>query len=106
MPEGSAAGGYIATDIFRKTILNTQKLVFHARGGTTDEETVPLTEEATLQDTSFGEDVTGQKVVRSTMVFTYPDGMLDNAACACSDYDPCCADRCDRLKDTCSRQHV
>lgn len=74
--EGSAAGGYTATDIFRKTILNTK--ISFTRGGTTDEETVPLTEEATLQDTSFGEDVTGQKVVRFTMVFTYPDGMLDN----------------------------
>lgn len=74
--EGSAVGGYPATDVFRKTILNT-KITAKLQGNDKAEET-PLTSNVTLQDTSYGEDATGAKVVRFTIIFTYPDGLFDN----------------------------
>lgn len=74
--EGSAVGGYPATDVFRKTILNTK--VAAKQQGNDNAEEMPLTSNVTLQDTSYGEDATGAKVVRFTIIFTYPDGLLDN----------------------------
>ena len=74
--EGSAVGGYPATDVFRKTILNTT-ITAKQQGNDNAQET-PLTSNVTLQDTSYGEDATGAKVVRFTIIFTYPDGLLDN----------------------------
>jgi len=74
--EGSAVGGYPATDVFRKTILNTT-ITAKQQGNDNAQET-PLTANVTLQDTSYGEDATGAKVVRFTIIFTYPDGLLDN----------------------------
>lgn len=75
--EGSASGGYPATDVFRKTILNTT--VSMTRRGSDTAVDGPLTTDVTLQDTSFGEDASGAKVVRFTISFVYPDGMLDNS---------------------------
>ena len=74
--EGSAVGGYPATDVFRKTILNTT-ITAKQQGNDNAQET-PFTSNVTLQDTSYGEDATGAKVVRFTIIFTYPDGLLDN----------------------------
>lgn len=71
--EGSAAGGYPATDVFRKTILNTKV------SSTNSSQSVNLTNDVTLQDTSYGEDASGAKVVRFTIMFNYPNGMLDNS---------------------------
>lgn len=72
--EGSAAGGYTATDAFRKTILNTTVT------GTQNDQPFdqPLTNEVILQNTSYGQDSTGAKVVRFTVVFSYPEGLFDN----------------------------
>jgi len=74
--EGSAVGGYPATDVFRKTILNTT--ITAKQQGNDNAQEMPLTSNVTLQDTSYGEDATGAKVVRFTIIFTYPDGLLDN----------------------------
>lgn len=72
--EGSAANGFAATETFRKTILNT-KLESMADGQTT---TVPLSEEVTMGETSYGEGADGSKVLRFTLSFVYPDGLFDN----------------------------
>lgn len=72
--EGSAAGGYPATEVFRKTILNTT--VFATQNGQAVEE--PLTSEVVLQNTSYGQDTTGAKVVRFSISFTYPTGLFTN----------------------------
>lgn len=72
--EGSAVGGYPATEVFRKTILNAT--VVARQGDSAFEE--PLTDEVTLQDTSYGQDATGAKVVRFTISFVYPAGLFDN----------------------------
>ena len=76
MLEGSAAGGYPATDVFRKTILNTT--VSAKQQGSDTAQDMPLTATVTLRDTSYGEDASGAKVVRFSITFTYPDGMFDN----------------------------
>lgn len=76
MLEGSAAGGYPSTDVFRKTILNTTVSAKQQGSDTTQD--VPLTPSVTLQDTSYGEDASGAKVVRFTIIFNYPEGMFDN----------------------------
>lgn len=73
--EGSASNGFAATETFRKTILNT-KLESVKDGQTT---TVPLSEEVTLGETSYGEGADGSKVLRFTMSFAYPDGLFDNS---------------------------
>lgn len=72
--EGSAAGGYPATEVFRKTVLNTK--VTAKQGDETVE--VPLTDDVILQNTSYGQDATGARVVRFTIVFTYPEGLFTN----------------------------
>lgn len=75
MIEGSAVNGYPATEAFRKTILNTK--VSGQQNGQTVE--VPLTDEVTIQNTSYGQDTTGAKVVRFTLYFKYPEGLFDNS---------------------------
>lgn len=75
--EGSAAGGYPATDVFRKTILNTTVSAVQGNGNPSQD--VPLTSDVTLRDTSYGEDASGAKVVRFTISFNYPSGMFDNS---------------------------
>lgn len=77
--EGSAAGGYPATEVFRKTILNT---TISAQQGndSSSNTTLSLTtaSQLTLQNTSYGQDATGAKVVEFTVVFQYPAGLFDN----------------------------
>lgn len=76
--EGSAAGGYTATEVLRKTILNT-KVVSRPTGETgVAPSEQPLTSKVSLQDTSYGQDANGQRVVRFTIIFTYPEGLFDN----------------------------
>ena len=73
--EGSTSSGYSATDVFRKTILNT-KVTYQSDG---TNETVPLTETVEMGQTSYGEDATGQRVLRFKLSFTYPEQLLSNA---------------------------
>jgi len=72
--EGSAAGGYPSTEVFRKTILNTT--VFASRNNKAIEE--PLTPDVVLQNTSYGQDSAGAKVVRFSISFKYPKGLFTN----------------------------
>ena len=74
--EGSAQGGYPATEVFRKTILNTT--IEGKETNSTTTVNVALTSDVTLQNTSYGQDASGNKVVRFTVVFTYPQGLFDN----------------------------
>lgn len=73
--EGSTSNGYTATDVFRKTILNTK--VSYVSGDST--ETVPLTDKVDMGPTSYGEDATGQRVLRFKLSFVYPVQLLTNA---------------------------
>ncbi len=79
--EGSAAGGYPATEVFQKTILNTTVTSQPQGDASATPTTVPLTDPAglTLQNTSYGQDQSGAKVVRFTVVLKYPTGLFDNS---------------------------
>ena len=72
--EGVAANSYTATDVLKKTILNT-KVSYSDGSGT---QTMPLTELLTLGDTSYGEDSTGAKVLRFKMTIVYPKQLFSN----------------------------
>jgi len=73
--EGSTPNGYSATDVFRKTILNTKVLY----GTGSDVQTIPLTESVEMGSTSYGEDAAGQRVLRFKLSFTYPSQLLTNS---------------------------
>lgn len=68
--EGQAANGYEAAEALKKTILSTTITYRDA-----DDKTVtrPLTHDVSTSEMSYGEDATGKKVLRFTMVFTYDD---------------------------------
>lgn len=72
--EGSAENGFAATETFRKTILNT-KLEYKKSDAL---ETIPLTEEVHIGETSYGENSDGSKVLRFSVSFAYPAGLFDN----------------------------
>lgn len=82
--EGSANNGYTATDIFRKTILNTQ-VKYKADDA---EQTVPLATKVDMGQTSYGEDATGQRVLRFKLTFAYPAELLNNKGTAVSLVSP------------------
>lgn len=70
--EGSAANGYIALEVFKKTITNTMVQV-----RIDDEETkMPLADDIVAGETSFGENAEGQRVLRFEFTFTYPDELF------------------------------
>lgn len=75
--EGSAAGGFSASEVFRKTILNTK--VEGKESGDDDITSVDLTDSVTLKDTNYGVDSTGATVLRFTMIITYPKDLFSNA---------------------------
>lgn len=72
--EGSAANGYAATETFRKTILNTKI----ESGSGDDVETIDLTDDVVIGETSYGEAADGTRVLSFTVSFTYPAGLFDN----------------------------
>ena len=72
--EGSASAGYPATEAFRKTILNA--MVIGRLGEDSFEE--PLTSDVTLQNTSYGQDSSGNRVLRFSLSFAYPKGLFNN----------------------------
>lgn len=71
--EGQAANGYVAADILKKTILGTT-ISYKDSDGT--KQTAPLTSDVTASQLSYGEDSTGEKVLRFTMTFTYNDAFF------------------------------
>jgi hypothetical protein len=64
-----AANGYPALEVFKKTIEATT--FKYTQDG--QNQSVPLASGMSDSDRSYGEDVTGAKVLRFTLVFTYPD---------------------------------
>lgn len=70
--EAQAVGGYPALEVFKKTIAAT-KLQF-INGG--KEETRLLATNINDGDRSYGEDSSGQKVLRFSLAFGYPDELF------------------------------
>lgn len=74
--EGSATGGFSATETFRKTILNTT--VEGKQIGSDEVTTTPLASSVELSDVSYGIDSTGATVLRFKMVMKYQDALFSN----------------------------
>lgn len=76
--DAQAAEGYSALEVFKKTIAAT-KFQYNPDG---EEEvvTVPLAQEITESNVSFGEDDSGRKILRFTISFVYPDELFDSAS--------------------------
>lgn len=71
--EGQAVNGYIAADVVKKTILGI-KFSYRDSGG--NSQTVALTDNVSTSELSYGEDSTGKKVLRFTMVFSYNEAFF------------------------------
>ena len=72
--EATAANSYLATDMFRKLILNTK-----VESGESDKiQTVPLTDDVRITDASYGENSDGAKILSFKASFIYPEGLFDN----------------------------
>lgn len=70
--EGSATNGYAALEVLKKTITNTY-VVSIVDG---KDSKVPLTDDISAGDASFGETAEGAKVLRFSFTFTYPDELF------------------------------
>lgn len=70
--EGQAQNGFTAADAIKKTILGTS--LSYKDGDAT--KTVPLTKSVTMSDLSYGESVTGEKVLRFTLSFEYNEAFF------------------------------
>lgn len=68
--EGQAAGGYAAVEVLKKTIMGSKVHYLEATDDTPHD--VPLAGTVDVIETSYGEDASGQKVLRFTMSFAYP----------------------------------
>lgn len=75
--EGQAVNGYIAADVLKKTILGT-KLSY--RDGSNETQTIPLAENVATTELSYGEDSTGNKVLRFTLTFEYNPAFFARAS--------------------------
>ncbi len=75
--DGSAENSYAAAEALKKTILNT-KFAYRTKGDDGQEQRVPLTDEVTVFNTSYGEDASGKKMLRFTLSFIYPDSLFKN----------------------------
>lgn len=71
--EGSAANGYIALEVFKKTIINTKVQI----GDGDDVEKEALATGIVAGDTSFGESADGGRVLRFAFTFTYPEKLFE-----------------------------
>jgi hypothetical protein len=66
--EGTASNNYAAVEALKKTLLSATVQY----NGTNGAATVPLTQDVSIIDTSYGQDASGQKILRFTLSFTYP----------------------------------
>lgn len=71
--EGQAVNSYEALDVFRKTIANA-----NVKFKDSDEksQTVALANKISIDDNNYGEDATGQKVLRFTLTFNYTEELF------------------------------
>ena len=74
--EGQAENGYTAADVLKKTILGTT--LSYKDGG--EAKSVPLTNEVSTSDLSYGEDSSGKKVLRFTLSFIYADQFFERTS--------------------------
>ena len=68
--EGSAVNGFLALETFKKTLINTTVQVG------ADGELTPLAQDVVTGETGFGENAEGQRVLRFSFSFAYPDALF------------------------------
>lgn len=73
--DGEAANSFTATDIMKKTILNTK--IQYNDGSSTQE--VPLATDVIVSNTSFSEETNGTSSLHFTLSFVYPAELTSNA---------------------------
>lgn len=74
--DAQAANGFVAADVFKKTVLGTS-LTY---GDGDNAKTEKLTTDVALTDTSYGEDTTGKKVLRFSVEFAYSEALFANGS--------------------------
>lgn len=74
--EGQAQNGFTAADAIKKTILGTS--ISYKEDDKT--KTVPLAESVSMSDLSYGESVTGEKVLRFTLSFEYNEAFFERSS--------------------------
>lgn len=74
--EAQARNGYLALEVFKKTITGT-KFEFTKDG---EKQSAPLADEMSDSDRSYGEDASGAKVLRFTLTFVYPEQLFARTA--------------------------
>ena len=75
--EGTAANGYNAAEVLKKTILSTS-LSFRDEDG--NAQTAQLTDQVGMSNLSYGEDAEGKKVLVFTMIFTYDPAFFSRSS--------------------------
>lgn len=79
--EGQATGGYASVEVLKKTILGTKVHYLNKAGqdaeSNTPRETV-LANAVDVLETSYGEDASGQRVLRFIISFVYPAELLQS----------------------------
>ncbi|MNH50527.1 hypothetical protein D3C73_21520 [compost metagenome] len=82
--EGQAPGGYAAVEVFKKTILSTKIHYLNklsddgAEGDAAQAQELALASAVDVRETSYGEDASGQKVLRFVISFVYPAELLQS----------------------------
>ena len=80
--EGQASGGYAAVEVLKKTILGTKVHYLNKAGQDAAESDAPkevaLAGTVDVRETSYGEDASGQKVLRFVISFTYPTELFQS----------------------------
>lgn len=74
--EAQAINGYPALEVFKKTISAT-KLEFTKDG---EKQSVPLATGISDSERSYGENATGAKVLRFTLLFNYPEALFSKTS--------------------------
>ena len=72
--DGSAANSFTATDIMKKTILNT-KIQYRDDSSTKE---VPLASEVTITNTTYAQESDGSTALHFTLTFSYPKELTSN----------------------------
>lgn len=71
--EGQAVNGYAAADVLKKTITGTS---ISFQDSDSKKNTVPLADDVSMSELSYGEDSSGKKVLRFTLTFSYNDAFF------------------------------
>lgn len=69
--EGSATSGFLALEIFKKTLINT-----YVQVGSNESDRQPLATDFVSRDTRFGENSEGQRVLAFSFTFSYPETLF------------------------------